>query len=102
VDGERNHVSGPAQPDRDLGGKQIRSGELRPEALMEAYFNRIADRDSTVRAFVHFDPAQARAAAASACSGPFGAFQLASGRAGYRRYAQPIRVADLGRLAASR
>jgi Asp-tRNA(Asn)/Glu-tRNA(Gln) amidotransferase A subunit family amidase len=48
----------------------IHGGKLRPEALMEAYLDRIAGRDPTVRAFAHFDPAQARAAAASACSGP--------------------------------
>ncbi len=49
---------------------QIRSGKLRPEALMEAYLDHIAGRDPTVRAFVHFDPTQARAAAASARQGP--------------------------------
>jgi Asp-tRNA(Asn)/Glu-tRNA(Gln) amidotransferase A subunit family amidase len=48
----------------------IRDGKLRPEALMGAYLDRIAIRDPTVRAFAHFDPAHARAAAASARSGP--------------------------------
>jgi len=41
----------------------IHDGKLRPEALMDAYLDRIASRDPDVRAFAHFDPAQARAAA---------------------------------------
>jgi Asp-tRNA(Asn)/Glu-tRNA(Gln) amidotransferase A subunit family amidase len=48
----------------------IQDGKLRPEALMDACLAHIASRDPTVRAFAHFDPAQARAAAASAPSGP--------------------------------
>jgi Asp-tRNA(Asn)/Glu-tRNA(Gln) amidotransferase A subunit family amidase len=44
----------------------IHDGKLRPEALMVAYLDHIASRDPTVRAFTHFDPAQARAAAAAA------------------------------------
>lgn len=47
----------------------IREGALRPEALMDAYLDRIAQRDPDVLAFAHFDPAQARAAAASARPG---------------------------------
>jgi Asp-tRNA(Asn)/Glu-tRNA(Gln) amidotransferase A subunit family amidase len=48
----------------------IRDGRLRPEALMDAYLDRIASRDPSVRAFAHFNPVQARAAAVSARSGP--------------------------------
>jgi Asp-tRNA(Asn)/Glu-tRNA(Gln) amidotransferase A subunit family amidase len=48
----------------------IHDGQLRPEALMDAYLDRIASRDPSVLAFAHFDPAQARAAAASAKPGP--------------------------------
>ena len=48
----------------------IHDGKLRPEALMDAYLDRIANRDSTLHAFAHFDPAQARAAAATARPGP--------------------------------
>ena len=48
----------------------IRDGELRSEALMDAYLDRIANRDPTVLGFAHFSPAQARAAAASARPGP--------------------------------
>jgi Asp-tRNA(Asn)/Glu-tRNA(Gln) amidotransferase A subunit family amidase len=48
----------------------IHDGKLRPEALMDAYLDRIANRDPTVLGFAHFSPAQARAAAASARPGP--------------------------------
>ena len=48
----------------------IHDGKLRPDALIDAYLDRIASREPTVRAFTHFDPAQARAAAASARPGP--------------------------------
>ncbi|HQT77087.1 MAG: amidase [Rhodospirillales bacterium 20-64-7] len=48
----------------------IRDGKLRPQDLTEAYLDRIAQREPSVRAFVHFDPAQVRAAAASAAPGP--------------------------------
>lgn len=48
----------------------IREGKLRPEALVDAHLDRIADREPTIRAFAHFDPGQARAAAASARPGP--------------------------------
>ncbi len=50
--------------------RAIRDGKLRPEALMDAYLDHIASRDATVRAFAHCDPAQARAAAATAPIGP--------------------------------
>ena len=50
--------------------RAIRDGKLHPEALIDAYLDRIASRDARVRAFAHFDPAQARAAAASASIGP--------------------------------
>jgi Asp-tRNA(Asn)/Glu-tRNA(Gln) amidotransferase A subunit family amidase len=48
----------------------IHDGKLRPEALMDAYLDRIASRNPTVEAFAHFDPAQARAAAAATRPGP--------------------------------
>jgi Asp-tRNA(Asn)/Glu-tRNA(Gln) amidotransferase A subunit family amidase len=48
----------------------IHDGKLRPEALMDAYLDHIASRDPTVLAFAHFDPAQARTAAAKARPGP--------------------------------
>jgi Asp-tRNA(Asn)/Glu-tRNA(Gln) amidotransferase A subunit family amidase len=48
----------------------IHDGKLRPETLMDAYLDHIASRDPSVRAFAHFDPAQARAAAAAARPGP--------------------------------
>jgi Asp-tRNA(Asn)/Glu-tRNA(Gln) amidotransferase A subunit family amidase len=48
----------------------IREGKLRPEALMDATLDHIAKRDPSVKAFAHFDPARARAAAASAKPGP--------------------------------
>jgi Asp-tRNA(Asn)/Glu-tRNA(Gln) amidotransferase A subunit family amidase len=50
--------------------RQIREGKLRPAALMEAYLAQIATRDPTVLAFAHFNPAQARAGASAAKSGP--------------------------------
>jgi Asp-tRNA(Asn)/Glu-tRNA(Gln) amidotransferase A subunit family amidase len=50
--------------------RRIRDGELRPEALMEACLDRIAQREPAVRAFAHFDPDQARRAAARAQPGP--------------------------------
>jgi amidase len=37
---------------------------------MDAYLDRIASRDPSVRAFAHFDPVQARAAAAATKPGP--------------------------------
>ncbi len=48
----------------------IRDGKLNPVTLMDAYLDRIAAREGSVRAFAHFDPAQARAAAAAARPGP--------------------------------
>jgi Asp-tRNA(Asn)/Glu-tRNA(Gln) amidotransferase A subunit family amidase len=48
----------------------IHDGKLRPEALMDAYLDHIASRDPTVLAFAHFDPIQARAAAATSRPGP--------------------------------
>src|SRR5271166_1110923 len=49
---------------------RIRSGTLRPEALMESCLERIAAREATVRVFAHLDPTRTRAAAASAEPGP--------------------------------
>ena len=48
----------------------IHDGKLRPEALMDAYLDRIASRDPSVLAFAHFDPAQVRVAAAATRPGP--------------------------------
>lgn len=50
--------------------RRIGAGRLRPEELIEACLARIAEREPTVRAFAHLDPAAARKAAASAASGP--------------------------------
>ena len=47
----------------------IHDGKLRLEALTDAYLDAIDRRDPTVHAFTHFDPTQARAAAASARPG---------------------------------
>jgi Asp-tRNA(Asn)/Glu-tRNA(Gln) amidotransferase A subunit family amidase len=48
----------------------IRNGKLRPEDLMEACVQRIADREPTVRAFTYFDPDAAGVAAANCRPGP--------------------------------
>lgn len=48
----------------------IRADALRPEALMEACLDRIARVEPKLRVFACFDPAQARAAAASVPAGP--------------------------------
>lgn len=48
----------------------IRSGKLRPEALMEASLARIADREPTVHAFAFLDPSAARTSASTALPGP--------------------------------
>jgi Asp-tRNA(Asn)/Glu-tRNA(Gln) amidotransferase A subunit family amidase len=50
--------------------RRIHEGTLRPEDLMEAYLERVAERDPAVCAFAHFDPDQARANAAAAKPGP--------------------------------
>ncbi len=48
----------------------ILDGKLRPEAMTEAYLDHIHRHAPGVRAFVHFDPEQARTAAASVRPGP--------------------------------
>jgi Asp-tRNA(Asn)/Glu-tRNA(Gln) amidotransferase A subunit family amidase len=48
----------------------IQDGKLNPLTLMDAYLDHIATRNPSVEAFAHFDPAEARAAAASAKPGP--------------------------------
>jgi Asp-tRNA(Asn)/Glu-tRNA(Gln) amidotransferase A subunit family amidase len=48
----------------------MRDGKLRPEELTEAYLERIAEREPTVRAFACFDPGYARKSAASVRPGP--------------------------------
>ena len=42
--------------------RQIAAGTLKPADLMEACLARIAEREPTIHAFAHFDPAAARAA----------------------------------------
>jgi Asp-tRNA(Asn)/Glu-tRNA(Gln) amidotransferase A subunit family amidase len=48
----------------------MREGELRKEALMDAYLDRIARLEPQIRAFVDFTPDQARRATAAARPGP--------------------------------
>jgi Asp-tRNA(Asn)/Glu-tRNA(Gln) amidotransferase A subunit family amidase len=48
----------------------IHDGKLRPEDLMQAYLERIAVREPTVRAFAAFDPDHARHQAANTRPGP--------------------------------
>ena len=63
----------PADPCRLTATQAVRlihDGRLRPETLMDAYLDRIASRDPSVRAFAHFDPVQARTAAAATKPGP--------------------------------
>lgn len=48
----------------------IDNGELTPVELTEACLARIAEREPTVRAFVHLDPEYGRRAAATALQGP--------------------------------
>ncbi len=50
--------------------RRIQDGKLKPDDLMEAYIDRLQAREPSVRAMAHFDPAYARAAAASARPGP--------------------------------
>ncbi|MBC9207559.1 amidase [Roseomonas aerophila] len=62
-------TTNPADLSATEAARRIDAGSLRPEALMEACLDRIAAREDTVRAFVHLDPALARAAAARPLSG---------------------------------
>ncbi len=48
----------------------IRDGKLRTEALVAAVLDRVAAREPRIQALAHFDPDQARAAAASLRPGP--------------------------------
>ena len=65
------YVKRTRQPDRNSSGTpDPRRQAARPEALIDAYLDHIAHRDPAVRAFAHFDPAEARAAAAKARPGP--------------------------------
>lgn len=50
--------------------RRIRGGKLHPEELVQACLARIAERDSTVRAFAWFDAETALRAARSALPGP--------------------------------
>jgi Asp-tRNA(Asn)/Glu-tRNA(Gln) amidotransferase A subunit family amidase len=60
----------PAQLTATTAVGLIRKGALRPETLMEACLDRIAQREPEVRAFAFLDPDMARRAAASALPGP--------------------------------
>jgi Asp-tRNA(Asn)/Glu-tRNA(Gln) amidotransferase A subunit family amidase len=62
-------TTNPADLSATEAARRIDAGSLRPEALLEACLDRIAAREDTVRAFVHLDPALARAAAARPLSG---------------------------------
>ncbi len=48
----------------------IHDGKLQPVELVEAYIDRIAEREPTVRAFAYFDPEQFRQAAHTTKAGP--------------------------------
>lgn len=50
--------------------RRIAAGSLRPEALMEACLDRVAEREPVVRAFAWFDAGLARRNAATARPGP--------------------------------
>jgi Asp-tRNA(Asn)/Glu-tRNA(Gln) amidotransferase A subunit family amidase len=55
-------LSDPARLSARAARDAIRAGRLAPAALLEACLDRIADRDSTVRAWAFLDPALPRAA----------------------------------------
>ena len=75
----------------------IHTGQLSPLDLMEAYLDHIGSREPTVRAFVHFDPDQVRAVHRVGPARPAARHpHRGQGRAGHRRHAQPVRIADLG------
>ncbi|QTI78438.1 amidase [Roseomonas marmotae] len=59
----------PADLSATEAARRIDAGSLRPETLLEACLDRIAEREPVVRAFVHFDPALARAAASRPLAG---------------------------------
>ncbi|MSP04339.1 MAG: amidase [Acetobacteraceae bacterium] len=63
-------MSDPARLTATEAAQNIRAGTLTPAALMEACLERVKARDAAVHAFVHLDPDQARAGAASARPGP--------------------------------
>ena len=48
----------------------IHQGDLRPEALMDAYLDTIARLETGVHAFAHINPTAARATAVTAAAGP--------------------------------
>jgi Asp-tRNA(Asn)/Glu-tRNA(Gln) amidotransferase A subunit family amidase len=60
----------PARLTATEAARHIRDGKLRPEALMEACLDRIAEREPAVRAFTYLDPDLARRTAAQAQPGP--------------------------------
>ncbi len=62
-------TTNPADLSATEAARRIDAGSLRPEALVEACLDRIAQREETVRAFAYLDPALARAAAARPLSG---------------------------------
>ncbi|EHM03028.1 Amidase [Acetobacteraceae bacterium AT-5844] len=62
-------TTNPADLSATEAARRIDAGSLRPEDLLEACLDRISQRESTVRAFTHLDPALARAAVARPLSG---------------------------------
>jgi Asp-tRNA(Asn)/Glu-tRNA(Gln) amidotransferase A subunit family amidase len=62
-------TTNPADLSATEAARRIDAGSLRPEALLEACLDRIAEREDTVRAFVHLDPALARRTASQPLSG---------------------------------
>lgn len=59
-------MTDPADLTATQAASRIRSGTLRPEALLESCLDRIARREPVVRAFAHHDAAGTRAAAPAA------------------------------------
>ena len=68
--GDRSMPSDPLSLTATQAVRLIQDGKLRPETLMDAYLDHIANRDPTILAFAHFNPAEARAAAATTRPGP--------------------------------
>ena len=64
------NLSDPTSLTATQAARLIQDGKLHPRDLTEAYLQRIADREPTVRAFAHFNQDQARQAAAAARPGP--------------------------------
>jgi Asp-tRNA(Asn)/Glu-tRNA(Gln) amidotransferase A subunit family amidase len=63
-------MTNPAELTATQAVRLIHDGKLKPQDLMEAYLERIAEREPIVRAFVYFNPDYARKQAADASPGP--------------------------------